>query len=63
MDDFLGVGNSFESCIEHLSKVHERCMETNHVLNWEKCHFMVKKGIVLGHKISEKGIQVDQDKA
>jgi hypothetical protein len=32
------------------------------VLNWEKCHFMVQEGIVLGHKISEKGIEVDKVK-
>ena len=37
-------------------------METNLVLNWEKCHFMVTKGIVLGHKISERGIEVDKAK-
>ena len=39
-----------------------RCEETNLVLNWEKCHFMVKEGIVLGHKISHMGIQVDKAK-
>jgi len=38
------------------------CVETHLVLNWEKCHFMVKEGIVLGHKISEKGIDVDPAK-
>ncbi|RVW23218.1 Retrovirus-related Pol polyprotein from transposon opus [Vitis vinifera] len=32
------------------------------VLNWEKCHFMVRQGIVLGHIISEKGIEVDKAK-
>ena len=37
-------------------------METNLVLNWEKCHFMVKEGIVLGHKILGEVKQVDQDK-
>ena len=30
------------------------CIEKNLVLNWEKCHFMVSQGIVLGHIISEK---------
>ncbi|GJS19150.1 putative nucleotidyltransferase, ribonuclease H [Tanacetum coccineum] len=39
-----------------------RCEETNLVLNWEKCHFMVKEGIVLGHKISGAGIEVDRAK-
>ena len=39
-----------------------RCEQTNLVLNWEKCHFMVNEGIVLGHKISERGIEVDKAK-
>ncbi|GJV26573.1 reverse transcriptase domain-containing protein [Tanacetum coccineum] len=39
-----------------------RCEETNLVLNWEKCHFMVKEGNVLGHKISKAGIEVDKAK-
>ncbi|GKC38236.1 reverse transcriptase domain-containing protein [Tanacetum coccineum] len=39
-----------------------RCEETNLVLNWEKCHFMVKEGIVLGHKISKAEIEVDRAK-
>ncbi|KAG9450614.1 hypothetical protein H6P81_010579 [Aristolochia fimbriata] len=39
---------------EHLELVLERCEEKKLVLNWEKCHFMVREGIVLGHKISEK---------
>ncbi|KAF8071391.1 hypothetical protein N665_1129s0001, partial [Sinapis alba] len=40
----------------------QRCEEKHLVLNWEKCHFMVRDGIVLGHKISEKGIEVDKAK-
>nr|GEV90179.1 reverse transcriptase domain-containing protein [Tanacetum cinerariifolium] len=43
-------------------KMLQRCEDTNLVLNWEKCHFMVKEGIVLGHKISKSGIEVDRDK-
>ena len=38
------------------------CVETNFVLNWEKCHFIVIEGIVLGHKISYKEIEVDKAK-
>ncbi|GJV60444.1 hypothetical protein Tco_1466544 [Tanacetum coccineum] len=45
----------------HLEKA-LRCEDTNLVLNWEKCHFMVKEGIVLGHKISKTGIEVDRAK-
>ncbi|XP_022865871.1 uncharacterized protein LOC111385680 [Olea europaea var. sylvestris] len=62
MDDFSVFGSSFDECLEHLSLVLQRCTETNLVLNWEKCHFMVQEGIVLGHKISAKGIEVDRAK-
>ncbi|KAL9281203.1 putative nucleotidyltransferase, Ribonuclease H [Arabidopsis thaliana] len=62
MDDFLVYGSSFSSCLLNLGRVLTRCEQTNLVLNWEKCHFMVKEGIVLGHKISEKGIEVDKRK-
>ncbi|XP_070036054.1 uncharacterized mitochondrial protein AtMg00860-like [Nicotiana tomentosiformis] len=62
MDDFSVVGDSFEECLYNLDKVLARCEETNLVLNWEKCHFMVEEGIVLGHKISKNGIEVDKAK-
>ncbi|KAK1662716.1 hypothetical protein QYE76_050875 [Lolium multiflorum] len=62
MDDFSVYGNSFDNCLRNLDKVLQRCEETNLVLNWEKCHFMVNEGIVLGHKISERGIEVDRAK-
>ena len=53
MDDFSVFDNSFESCLENLRKVLEWCQEKNLVLNWEKCHFMVTQGIVVGHIISK----------
>ena len=62
MDDFSVYGTSFDNCLHNLNKVLQRCEETNLVLNWEKCHFMVNEGIVLGHKISERGIEVDRAK-
>ena len=62
MDDFSVYGTSFTSCLNNLKKVLQWCEETNLVLNWEKCHFMVKEGIVLGHKVSGKGIEVDRAK-
>ena len=49
MDEFSVLGNSFDNCLENLRSMLIRCEETNLVLNWEKCHFMVKEGIVLGH--------------
>ncbi|KAL4279835.1 hypothetical protein GQ457_03G022270 [Hibiscus cannabinus] len=62
MDDFSTFGEDFDSCLSNLEKVLKRCKETNLVLNWEKCHFMVDEGIVLGHKISSKGMEVDKAK-
>ncbi|GKB72164.1 reverse transcriptase domain-containing protein [Tanacetum coccineum] len=62
MDDFSVFQDSFSSCLSHLDKMLKRCEDTNLVLNWEKCHFMVKEGIVLGHKISKSGIEVDRAK-
>nr|GEU77609.1 hypothetical protein [Tanacetum cinerariifolium] len=62
MDDFLVFGNSFSSCLSHLDKILQRCEDSNLVLNWGKCHFMVKEGIVLGHKISKSGIEADRAK-
>ena len=62
MDDFSVFGDSFDGCLHNLSLILKRCVETNLVLNWEKCHLMVKQGIVLGHIISENGIEVDKSK-
>ncbi|GJX23767.1 reverse transcriptase domain-containing protein [Tanacetum coccineum] len=62
MDDFSVFGDSFSSCLSHLDKMLKRCEDTNLVLNWEKCHFMVKDGIVLGYKISMSGFEVDKAK-
>jgi hypothetical protein len=62
LDDFSVYGKTFADCLANLDKVLTRCGEVDLVLNWEKCHFMVKQGIVLGHVISEKGIEVDKAK-
>ncbi|PIN12571.1 DNA-directed DNA polymerase [Handroanthus impetiginosus] len=62
MDDFSVYGNSFDECLSNLSSVLKRYEDTNLVLNWEKCHFMVQEGIVLGHKVSNRGIEVDKAK-
>ena len=62
MDDFSVYGTSFDDCLSNLDRVLQRCEDTSLVLNWEKCHFMVNEGIVLGHKISERGIEVDKPK-
>jgi hypothetical protein len=62
MDDFSIYGKTFEDCLANLDKVLKRCQMANLVLNLEKCYFMVREEIVLGHKISEKGIEVDKAK-
>ncbi|GJV71458.1 reverse transcriptase domain-containing protein [Tanacetum coccineum] len=62
MDDFSVFGNSFRNCLSHVDKMLQRCEDTNLCLNWEKSHFMVKEGIVLGHKISKNRIEVDKAK-
>ncbi|GJT19553.1 reverse transcriptase domain-containing protein [Tanacetum coccineum] len=61
-DDFSVFGNSFSTCLTNLDKMLKRCEDTNLALNWEKNHFVVKEGIVLRHKISKKGIEVDKAK-
>ncbi|GJY91794.1 reverse transcriptase domain-containing protein [Tanacetum coccineum] len=62
IDDFSIFDCSFNHCLQNLVKMLKRCEETNLVLNWEKWHFMVKEGIVLGHKVSGSGIEVDKAK-
>ena len=62
MDDFSVFGDSFDSCLKNLAKVLQKCEETNLVLNWEKRHFLVNEGIVLGHKVSQDGLEVDKAK-
>ncbi|KAL4297419.1 hypothetical protein GQ457_12G013240 [Hibiscus cannabinus] len=62
MDDFSVSGDTFDTCLGNLAKALKRCEESDLVLNWEKCHFMVTEGTVLGHKISSQGIEVDKAK-
>ena len=62
MDDFTVYGFSFEQCLQNLGTVLHRCQDKNLALNWEKCNFMVTEGIVLGHRISTAGLEVDKAK-
>ena len=59
MDDFSVYGSNFEHCLHNLETILQRCKDKNLALNWEKFHFMVTEGIVLGHKISTTGLEVD----
>nr|GEY00576.1 retrovirus-related Pol polyprotein from transposon 17.6 [Tanacetum cinerariifolium] len=62
MEDFSVFGSSFDHCLNNLDKMLQHFKDEHLVLNWEKCHFMVKEGIIYGHKVSEAGIQVDKAK-
>ncbi|GJR64942.1 reverse transcriptase domain-containing protein [Tanacetum coccineum] len=62
MDDFSIFGNSFDTCLNNLDKMLQRCKDSHLVLNWEKCHFMVKEGIMLGYKVSSAGLEVNKAK-
>ncbi|RDY14440.1 Retrovirus-related Pol polyprotein, partial [Mucuna pruriens] len=62
IDDFIVYAESFDACLENLFQVLCRCMDTNLVLNFEKCHFMVPEGIVLGHLVSSRGIEANKAK-
>ena len=62
MDDFTVYGESYDSCLQNLEKILKRCIDTNLVLNYEKCHFMVDQGIILGHVVSSRGLEVDKAK-
>ncbi|CAM8991270.1 unnamed protein product [Rhodiola kirilowii] len=60
-EDPVPRGKEFEGELKPLPS-NLRCIETNLVLNWEKCHFMVQEGIVLGHLVSKRGVEVDKAK-
>ena len=62
MDDFSVYGSSFDDCLSNLDRVLQRCEETNLVLNWEKCHFMVNEGIVLWHKFMKEALKLIKPK-
>ncbi|GJR10117.1 hypothetical protein Tco_0792769 [Tanacetum coccineum] len=62
IDELSVFGNSFNNCLKNLDKMLQRCKDANLVLNWEKCHFMVKEGIMLGQKVFGVGLEVDKAK-
>ena len=62
MDDFSVFGTTFESCLQKLIEIFKICIQNNLVVSWEKSHFMVQEGIVLGHQVSKHGLEVDKAK-
>ena len=59
MEDFSIFGTLFDTCLHNLNVVLKRCKNTRLVLNWEKCQFMVKECIFLGHMLSHVSTKVD----
>ena len=62
MDNFSVFGDDFDSCLAHLTKILEVCIKKRLVLSLEKSYFMVREGVVLGHLVSGKGLEVDKAK-
>ncbi|RDY00599.1 hypothetical protein CR513_16199, partial [Mucuna pruriens] len=54
INDFIGYVESFEAGLDNLSYVLRRCIDNNLILNFE--------GIVLGHLVLARGIEVDKAK-
>jgi len=62
MNDFSVYVATFDQCLNNFSKVLQRCEDVNLVLNCENCLFMVQEGVILGHVVSNKGIEADKAK-
>ena len=62
MDNFSVFGDDFNSCLAHLTKILEVCVRKRLLLSWEKSHFMVQEGVVLGHLVLGKCLEVDNAK-
>ena len=62
LNDFTVYSDSFDKYLEYLSLVLKRRIETNLILNDEKCYFIVDQGIVFTHVMSLRGLKIDQNK-
>eukprot|EP00253_Pinus_taeda_P030311 PITA_30311 len=62
MDDFTPYGSDFHEALSNLGKVLDKCIEMNLSLSLEKCEFLMTEGTVIGHAISQQGLQVDPNK-
>ena len=59
MDNFFVFGDDFDSCLAHLTKILEVCVNKRLVLSWEKSHFMVPEEVVFEHLVLGKGLEVN----
>ena len=62
MHDITVYGGDFEECLTNLEALLQRCIEKNMVLNWEKFHFMVNQGIVLGQSFPAGELKLTRQK-
>ena len=62
MNELSVYGAAFDVCLTNSVKVLHGCEEVILVLNWEKSHFLVQEGVILGHVVSNRGIEVDRAK-
>lgn len=62
MDDFTPYGCDFLEALFNLRKVLNKCIEMNLSLNPEKCEFLMTARTILGHSISQEGLQLDANK-
>eukprot|EP00253_Pinus_taeda_P006233 PITA_06233 len=59
MDDFTPYGGDFKDALSNLGKVMHKCIEMNLFLSLEKCEFLMTARTILGHSISQQGLQFD----
>eukprot|EP00253_Pinus_taeda_P036460 PITA_36460 len=62
MNEFTPYGSNFQEALTNLGKVFTKFIEMNLSLSLEKCEFLMIEGTVLGHTISQQGLQVDTNK-
>eukprot|EP00253_Pinus_taeda_P025075 PITA_25075 len=62
MDDFTPYGSDFREALSNLGKVLDKCIKMNLSLSPKKCEFLMTEGTVLGHAISQQGLQEDPNK-
>lgn len=62
IDDLMVDGDSLDICLNNLTRLLKQCINTNLVINWEKCHLIVNQDIVLEHVILERRIEIDKSK-
>ena len=62
IDDILVWGTNTKEHDERLRKVLNRCYAINLTLNEKKCQFNKEEITYLGHKLTQNGVQPDQEK-